>query len=216
VLGRSVADDPLAIRSRLGHVPEDDALLPNLTAVASVVYCGQLAGLRVPDAVLRAHDVLSFVGLDEARYRTPETFSTGMRQKLKLAQALVHGPDLLVLDEPTNGLDPKARDQMLTLIADLGHARGLSLIVSSHLLPDIERTCDAVVALDAGELAGAGPLGAWRGPVHGPHTLRIKGDRLAFAAALRAAGIRCDVGDEEMVAVDLVDVVKYEHGPSER
>ena len=98
----------------------------------------------------RAHEVLYYVGLGEARYRNVETYSTGMKQRIKLAQALVHDPDLLFLDEPTNGMDPKGRDEMLELIRDLAHNKGVNLILSSHLLPDVEYTCDHVVVIDKG------------------------------------------------------------------
>ena len=98
----------------------------------------------------RAHEVLFYVGLGEARYRNVETYSTGMKQRIKLAQALVHDPDLLFLDEPTNGMDPKGRDEMLELVRDLAHNKGVNLILSSHLLPDVEYTCDHVVVMDKG------------------------------------------------------------------
>ena len=128
-----------------------------MTAVAFVAYCGQLAGLPPADAMQRAHEVLYYVGLGEARYRNVETYSTGMKQRIKLAQALVHDPDLLFLDEPTNGMDPKGRDEMLELIRDLAHNKGVNLILSSHLLPDVEFTCDHVVVMDKGRGGHAGP-----------------------------------------------------------
>ena len=112
----------------------------------------------------RAHEVLYYVGLGEARYRNVETYSTGMKQRIKLAQALVHDPDLLFLDEPTNGMDPKGRDEMLELIRDLGHNKGVNLILSSHLLPDVEYTCDHVVVMDKGRIAAAGPDRRAEGP----------------------------------------------------
>ena len=105
----------------------------------------------------RAHEVLYYVGLGEARYRNLETYSTGMKQRIKLAQAIVHDPDLLFLDEPTNGMDPKGRDEMLELIRDLAHNKRVNLILSSHLLPDVEYTCDHVVVVDKGAIATAGP-----------------------------------------------------------
>jgi ABC-2 type transport system ATP-binding protein len=101
---------------------------------------------------------LEYCALGEARYRNVETYSTGMKQRIKLAQALVHGPRLLFLDEPTNGLDPGGRDEMLTLIRDVSHGKGVSVIVSSHLLPDIERTCDAVIVMRKGEVVAQGPI----------------------------------------------------------
>ena len=127
-----------------------------MNAVSFVAYCGELAGLPRADAMQRAHEVLFYVGLGEARYRNVETYSTGMKQRIKLAQALVHDPDLLFLDEPTNGMDPKGRDEMLELVRDLAHNKGVNLILSSHLLPDVEYTCDHVVVMDKGRVAAQG------------------------------------------------------------
>ena len=147
---------PLAIRARIGYMPESDAHIPGMNAVSFVAYCGELAGLPRADAMQRAHEVLYYVGLGEARYRNVETYSTGMKQRIKLAQALVHDPDLLFLDEPTNGMDPKGRDEMLELIRDIAHNKGLNLILSSHLLPDVEYTCDHVVVHRQGRGRDAG------------------------------------------------------------
>src|SRR3989337_643477 len=127
VLGMNVAERPLDVRARIGYMPENDAHIPGMNAVSFVAYCGELAGLPRVDAMQRAHEVLYYVGLGEARYRNVETYSTGMKQRIKLAQALVHDPDLLFLDEPTNGMDPKGRDEMLELIRDISHNKGLSL-----------------------------------------------------------------------------------------
>ena len=139
-------------------MPESDAHIPGMNAVSFVAYCGELAGLPRVDAMQRAHEVLFYVGLGEARYRNVETYSTGMKQRIKLAQALVHDPDLLFLDEPTNGMDPKGRDEMLELVRDLAHNKGVNLILSSHLLPDVEYTCDHVVVMDKGRIAAQGPI----------------------------------------------------------
>ena len=121
VLDLDVAVAPLEIRARVGYMPENDAQIPGMSAVSFVAYCGELSGLPPSDAMQRAHEVLYYVGLGEARYRNVETYSTGMKQRIKLAQALVHDPDLLLLDEPTNGMDPKGRDEMLALIRDIAH-----------------------------------------------------------------------------------------------
>jgi ABC-2 type transport system ATP-binding protein len=158
VLGLNVADKPLEVRARLGYMPESEAHIPGMNAVSFVAYCGQLSGLPKADAMQRAHEVLYYVGLGEARYRNVETYSTGMKQRIKLAQALVHDPDLLFLDEPTNGMDPKGRDEMLELIRDLAHNKGVNLILSSHLLPDVEYTCDHVVVMDKGTVATFGTM----------------------------------------------------------
>src|SRR6187549_42482 len=145
VLDMDVAQSPLAIRARIGYMPENDAHIPGMSAVSFVAYCGELSGMAAADAMQRAHEVLFYVGLDDARYRTVETYSTGMKQRVKLAQALVHDPDLLLLDEPTNGMDPKGREEMLDLVRDLARDKGVNVILSSHLLPDIESTCEHVV-----------------------------------------------------------------------
>src|SRR5919198_5671412 len=158
VLGLDVARSPLEIRARVGYMPESDGHIPGMNAVAFVAYCGELAGLPRVDAMQRAHEMLFYVGLGEARYRNVETYSTGMKQRIKLAQALVHDPDLLFLDEPTNGMDPKGRDEMIALIRDIAHNKGLNLILSSHLLPDVEYACDHVVVMDKGTIATAGPI----------------------------------------------------------
>ena len=197
VLGLDVARAPLDIRARVGYVPESDAHIPGMNAVSFVAYCGELAGLPRVDAVQRAHEVLFYVGLGEARYRNVETYSTGMKQRIKLAQALVHDPDLLFLDEPTNGMDPKGRDEMLELVHDLGHNKGVNLILSSHLLPDVEYACDHVVVIDKGAVAAAGPIAALKQPRGRVFELRVKppaGGLEPFLARLTAAGLRmpCD------------------------
>ena len=163
VLGLDVAHAPLEIRERIGYMPESDSHIPGMNAVSFVAYCGQLSGLPATDAMQRAHEVLYYVGLGEARYRNLETYSTGMKQRIKLAQAIVHDPDLLFLDEPTNGMDPKGRDEMLELIHDLAHHKNVNLILSSHLLPDVEYTCDHVVVMDKGTVATYGPITALKG-----------------------------------------------------
>src|SRR5438876_3737407 len=193
VLGMDVAESPLEIRARVGYMPESDAHIPGMNAVSFVAYCGELAGLPRVDAMQRAHEMLFYVGLGEARYRNVETYSTGMKQRIKLAQALVHDPDLLFLDEPTNGMDPKGRDDMLALIHDLGHNKGVNLIVSSHLLPDVEYTCEHVVVMDKGAVATQGPINELKGPTGRVFELRVKapGGTDAFVERLRAAGLEC-------------------------
>ncbi len=205
VLGLDVAHNQLAIRSRIGYMPESDGHIPGMNAVSFVAYCGQLAGLPAVDAMQRAHEVLYYVGLGEARYRNVETYSTGMKQRIKLAQALVHDPDLLFLDEPTNGMDPKGRDEMLDLIRDLAHAKSVNLILSSHLLPDVEYTCDHVIVLDKGHVVAQGPIDALKGPGGRVFEVRIKGDREAFARVLQAAGFDCHVTDDEVTRVFMPD-----------
>ena len=201
VLDLDVARQPLEIRARVGYMPETDAHIPGMTAVSFVAYCAELSGLPAADAMQRAHEVLYYVGLGEARYRNVETYSTGMKQRIKLAQALVHDPDLLFLDEPTNGMDPKGRDEMLELVRDLGHNKGVSLILSSHLLPDVEFTCDYVVVMDKGQVATQGPINELKGPTGRVYELRIKGDLRGFLDVLATAGMESHATDEDVMRV---------------
>ena len=191
VLGHDVSESPLAVRARVGYMPESDAHIPGMTAVSFVAYCGELAGLPRASAMQRAHEVLFYVGLGEARYRNIETYSTGMKQRIKLAQALVHDPDLLFLDEPTNGMDPKGRDEMLALVRDIATTKAISLILSSHLLPDVEYACSHVVVLHNGAVATQGPITALTGSAGRVFELRVKGDEARFADALQAEGLEC-------------------------
>jgi ABC-2 type transport system ATP-binding protein len=176
-----------------------------MNAVTFVAYCAELAGLPRTDAMQRAHEVLYYVGLEEARYRNIETYSTGMKQRIKLAQALVHDPDLLLLDEPTNGLDPKGRDEMLALIRDIAVNKRISLILASHLLPDVELTCDHVVVIDRGAIATQGPIAALKEPGGRVFELRIKGDTGAFVKVLEAEGMECRETDEDVMRVYIPD-----------
>ena len=201
VLGLDVTAEPLEIRSRIGYMPENDAHIPGMNAVSFVAYCGELSGLRPVDAMQRAHEVLYYVGLGEARYRNVETYSTGMKQRIKLAQALVHDPDLLFLDEPTNGMDPKGRDEMLALIRDLGHNKGVNLILCSHLLPDVEHCCDHVVVMDKGRIATAGPIEELKGPRGHVFEIRAKDGHDRLVAAFAAAGFECHETDEDVMRV---------------
>ena len=155
VCGIDVATDPIAVRSRLGYMPEHDCLPLDQTAADVVSTFGELSGLPARAARQRASDILDLVGLDEARFRPISGFSTGMRQRAKLAQALVGDPELVLLDEPTAGLDPLGREEMLALVARLG-SFGISVIMATHLLDDVQQVCDHVVMIDAGRLVVSG------------------------------------------------------------
>jgi len=203
VLGQNVAERPLEIRARVGYMPENDAHIPGMNAVSFVAYCGELSGLPRSDAMQRAHEVLFYVGLGEARYRNVDTYSTGMKQRIKLAQALVHDPDLLLLDEPTNGMDPKGRDEMLELVRDLARNKGVNVIVSSHLLPDIEFTCSHVVVMDKARVVTAGPIDALKQERGQVFELRVKAPAGtdAFVEQLRAAGLECHSAEDDVMRV---------------
>lgn len=159
VCGIDVAADPIGVRSRLGFMPEHDCLPLDQSAADIVSTLGELSGLPPRAARQRASDMLDLVGLDEARFRPVAGFSTGMRQRAKLAQALVGDPELVLLDEPTAGLDPMGREEMLELVSRLG-TFGISVLLATHLLDDVQQVCDHVVMLDAGRLVVSGATGS--------------------------------------------------------
>jgi len=161
VLGHDIASEGARIRERVGFMPEYDCLPPDVSATEFVVHLARVSGLPATAARERAADVLRHVGLHEERYRPIGGYSTGMRQKVKLAQALVHDPSLVFLDEPTNGLDPAGRDEMLALIRRIGTEFGISVLVTSHLLGELERICDHVVIIDGGRLLSAKSVSAY-------------------------------------------------------
>ncbi len=176
------------LRRRVGYMPEGDCLLPGMNAVEMVTTLGRTIGLSESDAMTRAHETLDYVGLDEQRYREMVSYSTGMKQRVKLAQALAHDPPLLLLDEPTNGLDPKGRRHMLDLVHDLSHAQGKHVILCSHQLPDVERTCDHVVVLARGRVIESGSIAALTRSDERFIGVQVTGDVAAFEAGLGARG----------------------------
>src|SRR5438067_1747970 len=156
ILGMDFRTRQLDIRRLVGFAPENECLFPRVEGVEFVAYAGELVGMSSKDALQRSHEVLDYVGLGEARYRKVETYSTGMKQRLKLASAIIHDPRLLILDEPTNGMDPAGREEVLELAADLARNKGMSLLFSSHLLPDVEAVCEHVLVLSQGQLLQQG------------------------------------------------------------
>src|ERR1700747_2955669 len=152
VFGHDIRTETRQIRTLVGYMPENDSFIANMSAVSFIRMMAELSGLPADAALDRAHEVLFYVGLGEARYRMLGTYSLGMKQLAKLAQAIVHGPRLLILDEPTNGLDPPARARMLKLIRDMSEAGGMRLILCSHLLRDVEECCDEVLILKQGRI----------------------------------------------------------------
>ena len=175
--------DRREIRSRVGYMPEHACLPTDMSAQDVCIHVARLRGLPRRDALRRASEVLFAVGLEEERHRLIDTYSLGMRQRTKLAQALVHGPDLVVLDEPTSGLDPAGRAEMLAILRHLSRDLGIQVLLSSHVLEDIERTCDEVVVLAAGRVSAQQGVIARQGT--GPVRLQVTGDPEAFAATLR-------------------------------
>src|SRR5438128_3713581 len=187
VLGMDLRSRRLDIRQAAGFVPEDECLFPGVPGVEFVAYAGALCGMARTDALQRAHEVLNYVGLGEARYRPVGGYSTGMKQRLKLAAAVVHDPRLLILDEPTNGLDPGGRQELLEMARDLAHHKGMNLLFSSHLLPDVESVCDHIVVLGRGALLAQGGLQELRQAHTRSYELRLKGDSADVARELAGA-----------------------------
>lgn len=188
VLGFRLPDEKTQILQTIGYMPENDCYLPDMTAIQYVSFGGQLTGMPKAEAFRRAHEVLYYVGLNEARYRKLSGFSTGMKQRVKLAQALVHGPRLVFLDEPTNGLDPKGRDEMLQLIQDI-KSRGINVVLSSHLLQDVERVCDSIIMMNHGELLFSGALNELKQDGENTIELDTKNQNDELATLLEANGI---------------------------
>jgi ABC-2 type transport system ATP-binding protein len=203
VLGRDILHDQFAIRRLVGYMPEDDCLIPGLDAVSFTAYFGELSGMPRQEAMKRAHDVLFYVGLGEARYRLLETYSAGMKQRLKLAQALVHDPKLLFLDEPTSNLDPQGRTEVLDLVKDISSRKDIQVLISSHILTDIELTCSNVVILNKGRVAAQGRLQDLRQVDYSLYELKIKGEAGPFVEALRSAGCRVEETEEGRLKVYL-------------
>jgi ABC-2 type transport system ATP-binding protein len=191
VLGHPVGDDPIAVRERLGYMPEHECLPLDQTAADVVATFGEMAGLPIRAARQRASEMLDLVGIDEARFRAVGTFSTGMRQRTKLAVALVGDPALVLLDEPTAGLDPLGRDEMLALVARLG-TFGISVVLATHLLDDVQAVCDHVVMLDAGKVVVTGATDSLLERT-GTVTVEVERGSDELAAALRQKGLEAAV-----------------------
>lgn len=152
VLGYGIDENRRELREQVGYMSESDSLIPGMDAVDFTSYLGRLSGMPKQEAIKRAHEVLYYVGLEESRYRKIETYSSGMMQRLKLASSIVHDPVLLFLDEPTSGMDPGSRKEMIELINDISRKGTMSIIISSHILPDIEATCEDVIIMDKGKI----------------------------------------------------------------
>ena len=208
VLGHDARTEGTTLRRSVGYMPELDCLPPDVTATDLVAQMGRLSGLPSAAARERAAEVLRHVGLHEERYRPIGGYSTGMKQRVKLAQALVHDPRLLLLDEPTNGLDPAGRDEMLALVRRTGAEFGIAVIVASHLLGEIERVCDFLVAIDAGTLVRAAPLGSFTERT-GVLAVEVEDRQAALADALVRVGLAATV-DGRVVLVPLDDERPYD------
>jgi len=188
ILGFDCHKKSREVKARIGYMPETDSFIANMTAVAFLRLMGEISGLPAEAALEKAHEVLFHVGLGEARYRTIGTYSLGMKQMAKLAQAIIHGPELVILDEPTNGLDPAARKRMLRLIREMKEAHRMNVVLCSHLLRDVEETCDEVVILKDGSIVHQSDLEAERKLNRRFVELEVQGDDSRLGTALAAIG----------------------------
>lgn len=191
ILGCDITQQTKQVRARIGYMPENDSFIADMTAVALVTMMGELSGLPHEAALERAHEVLFYVGLGEARYRPVGSYSLGMKQLAKLAQALVHGPELLILDEPTNGLDPPARQRMIRLIGEMRKTNQMHIVVCSHLLRDVEETCEEVLILKQGQIVHYSNLEAERRANKRFIELETLGETEGFVETLTARGCEC-------------------------
>ncbi len=204
VLGIDARTHGAEIRDRVGYMPEQEAFLAGMSAVELCTYAGELSGLPRTEAMQRAHAALYYAGLEEKRYQPIDGYSTGMKQRVKLAQALVHDPEILFLDEPTNGLDPRAREEMLDLIEELPERRGCAIVLSTHLLPDVERVCDSAVIMHQGRVRFVGSIDDLRGKRgHAELLVEVKAEAARLAEALGAAGATCEIVSPVSLSVRL-------------
>jgi ABC-2 type transport system ATP-binding protein len=184
------ANQDWQLRRQIGFMPEADALVPGLSGLEYVTLAAELCGLPRRQAQRRSHEVLGYLGLDEARYRKVEEYSLGMRQRVKLAQAVVHDPPVLLLDEPTSGLDPAGRDSMLKLVAELARDHGKSVLLCTHLLADVQNSCQQVVILSNGQVRRQGSIDELRDRRADRFKLRIQGNVTRFREELQAEGVQ--------------------------
>ena len=203
VLGYDIRRQQHLIRSYVGYMPEDDCLIPGMDAVTFTSFLGELSGMPRQEAMKRAHEVLFYAGLEEERYRKLETYSLGMKQRLKLAQALVHDPRLLFLDEPTSSLDPQGRKEILELIKDISSKKDIHVLISSHILPDIEASCSHVVILNRGRVAAQGEISKLKELDYSLYELKVKGEREGFLQKLRLMGCRVEETEDMILKVYL-------------
>jgi ABC-2 type transport system ATP-binding protein len=203
VLGYDIRNQQSVIRRYVGYMPEDDCFIPGMDAVSFTSYMGELSGMPRQEAMKRAHEVLYYVGLEESRYRMLETYSSGMRQRLKLAQAIVHDPKIIFLDEPTSGLDPQGRKEILELIMDISSKKNIQVLISSHILPDIELTCSYVVILNKGEMAAQGQISELKQVQYSLYELKIKGEEKAFLDRLTGMESQVEQTEDKLLKVYL-------------
>lgn len=201
IFGLDIKNQQSLIRRNIGYMPEDDCFIPGMDGVSFTSYMGELSGMPRQESMKRAHEVLFYVGLEESRYRLLETYSAGMRQRLKLAQAIVHDPKLVFLDEPTSGLDPQGRNEILKLIMDISSKKDIQVLISSHILSDIEEACSYVVILNKGRVASQGRIADLKQVSYNLYEIRIKGDAELFEKHLKKAHGKVEETEEGLMKV---------------
>ncbi|MEN8221778.1 MAG: ABC transporter ATP-binding protein [Acidobacteriota bacterium] len=201
VLGYGIEENRRELREQVGYMSESDSLIPGMDAVDFTSYLGRLSGMPKQEAIKRAHEVLYYVGLEESRYRKIETYSSGMMQRLKLASSIVHDPVLLFLDEPTSGMDPGSRKEMIELINDISRKGTMSIIISSHILTDIEATCEDVIIMDKGKIIANEKISVIASKEVDVFEIKLGGDPSAF---LKKFGkFKYEEGDRGMIRMQL-------------
>jgi ABC-2 type transport system ATP-binding protein len=208
VLGLDIRSSGRRLRSLVGYMPENEAFIAKMSGVRFVRYMAEISGLPPDQAMERAHEAFVYVGLGEARYRPVGTYSLGMKQLAKLAQAIAHGPKLLILDEPTNGMDPPARKRLIELIREIREASDICLLLSSHLLRDVEETCDEVLILRNGKIAAICNLEEERRANRKFLEMETIGADGTFTSALEDLGCECAVFGSGRVKVVMPDSVE--------
>ncbi len=201
IFGLDIKNQQSLIRRSIGYMPEDDCFIPGMDGVSFTSYMGELSGMPRQESMKRAHEVLFYVGLEESRYRLLETYSAGMRQRLKLAQAIVHDPKLVFLDEPTSGLDPQGRNEILKLIMDISLKKDIQVLISSHILSDIEEACSYVVILNKGCVASQGKIADLKQVSYNLYEIRIKGDAELFEKHLKRVHGKVEETEEGLMKV---------------
>jgi ABC-2 type transport system ATP-binding protein len=202
VLGHKLPEQGREVRAKVGYMPEDDCYLAGLTGVESVRLAARLSGIPSIEALRRAHEVLDFCGVEQERYRTVETYSTGMRQKARFAQAIVHDPELIILDEPTSGLDPEERDALLGRVRLLAEKAGKAVLISTHILPDVQVVCNTVVILAHGRVRLVERLDVLSRPVSPSFQVGVFGDAELLADRIRLQGIAVAHSGDGSLTVD--------------
>ncbi len=202
VLGFQLGTDGRRIREQVGYMPEDDCYIPGLSGVEVVRFSATLAGIPKVEALRRAHEILDFCGMQQERYRNVETYSTGMRQKIKFACAIVHDPELLILDEPTSGLDPEEREALLNRIRVLAREFKKTVILSTHILPDVQSTCDQVVIISKGRLQVNDTLENLNRPSSPVITIQVVENGEALVGTLSQIGLEASMVQDKEIAVE--------------